>query len=207
MAYHTTPKMAKRKEAHRTRILLAAIHLFGKLGYHATTVPRIVRQSGSSIGAFYFYFRNKEDVFAAALEAIGEQIAAALNKAIAAAGDSTLAQMRAAVKGLVIYFSQHSAEARILIVESSGLTSRLANIRRSIIASHCRSVERALASIPHLSPGANLKVAASCWVGAVHESLYQWLEAPEGKRIPAESLAAEIARFNLQAIGVHEGTL
>jgi len=153
VAYHTTPKMAKRKEAYRARILHAAIHLFGKLGYHATTVPRIVRQSGSSIGAFYFYFRNKEDVFAAALEAIGEQIAAALNKAIAAAGDSTLTQMRAAVQGLVIYLSQHPAEARILIVESSGLTSRLANIRRSIIASHCRSVERVLASIPHLSPG------------------------------------------------------
>ncbi len=116
MAYHTTPKMAKRKEAHRARILHAAIHLFGKLGYHATTVPRIVRQSGSSIGAFYFYFRNKEDVFAAALEVIGAQIAAALNKAIGAAGDSTLTQMRAAVQGLVIYLSQHPAEARILIV-------------------------------------------------------------------------------------------
>src|SRR5882762_6270803 len=178
--------MAKRKEAHRARILHAAIHLFGKLGYHATTVPRIVRQSGSSIGAFYFYFRNKEHVFAAALEVIGAQIAGALNKAIAAAGDATLTQMRAAVAGLVIYFSQHPAEARILIVESSGLTSRLANI-------------------PHLIPGTNLKVAASCWVGAVHESLYQWLEAPKGKRIRAESLAAEIARFNLQAIGVHEG--
>src|SRR5712672_2493449 len=113
--------MAKRKEAHRARILHAAIHLLGKLGYHATTVPRIVRQSGSSIGAFYFYFRNKEDVFAAALEAIGEQIAAALNKAIAAAGESTLTQMRAAVKGLVGYLSQHPAEARILIVESPDL--------------------------------------------------------------------------------------
>lgn len=205
MAYHTTPKMAKRKEAHRARILHAAILLFGKLGYHATTVPRIVRQSGSSIGAFYFYFRNKEDVFAAALEAIGEQIAAALNKAIAASGDNILAQMKAAVEGLVLYLSQHPAEARILIVESSGLSSRLMNIRRSIIASHCRSVERALASIPRLIPGTNLKVAASCWVGAVLESLYQWLEVPEGQRIPAEKLAAEIARFNLEAIGVHEG--
>ena len=48
-------------------------------------MPSIVRESGSSTGTLYFYFRNKEDVFAAALEAIGDQIAAALNKAIAAA--------------------------------------------------------------------------------------------------------------------------
>src|SRR5882724_7502398 len=103
--------MAKRKEAHRTRILLAAIHLFGKLGYHATTVPRIVRQSGSSIGAFYFYFRNKEDVFAAALEAIGEQIAAALNKAIAAAGDSNLPDSLQDWRTFAARLSQVTAEA------------------------------------------------------------------------------------------------
>ena len=69
MAYRTTPKMVKRKEAHRARFLQTAIRLFGKQGYHATTVPRIVRESGSSTGAFYFYFRNKDDIFARALEA------------------------------------------------------------------------------------------------------------------------------------------
>jgi AcrR family transcriptional regulator len=52
MVYRTTPKMAKRKEAHRARLLRTAIRLFGKQGYHATTVPRIVRESGSSTGAF-----------------------------------------------------------------------------------------------------------------------------------------------------------
>ena len=62
MVYRTTPKMAQRKEAHRTKLLETAIRLFGKHGYHATTVPMIVKASGSSTGSFYFYFRNKEDV-------------------------------------------------------------------------------------------------------------------------------------------------
>ena len=96
MAYHTTPKMAKRKEAHRANLLQVAIRLFGKQGYHATTVPRIVRESGSSTGAFYFYFQNKDDIFARALEFIGEQIAGALNKAMASASGDTVSQMRLA---------------------------------------------------------------------------------------------------------------
>ena len=117
MVYHTTPKMAKRKEAHRAKFLQTAIHLFGSKGYHATTVPDIVREAGSSTGAFYFYFRNKEDVFASVLEFVGEQIAAVLNKAIAGAGENAISQMRVAVETFIVYLAAHPDEARVLIVE------------------------------------------------------------------------------------------
>src|SRR5208283_3152822 len=200
MVYRTTPKMAKRKEAHRAKLLQTAIRLFGKHGYHATTVPRIVRESGSSTGAFYFYFRNKDDVFTRALEVIGEQIATALNEAIAGAGGDTICQMRVAVETFILYLAEHPDEARILIVESSGLTANLAKVRRSIIASHCRSVEQALTSISASLPKLDPKVVASSWVGAVHESVYQWLDSPEEHRISAEALASEISSFNLRGI-------
>jgi TetR/AcrR family fatty acid metabolism transcriptional regulator len=205
MAYRTTPKMAERKEAHRAKLLKIAIHLFGKQGYHATTVPRIVRESGSSTGAFYFYFRNKDDIFACSLRAIEEQIAGALNKAMASAGGDTISQMRVAVETFILYLAEHPAEARILIVESSGLSPKLAEVRQSIMASHCRSVEQALIGISGSFSELNPKVVASCWVGAVHESVYQWLESPTEKRISAEALAREITRFNLRGIGVQEG--
>lgn len=201
MVYRTTPKMAKRKEAHRAKFLQTAIRLFGSQGCHATTVPDIVREAGSSTGAFYFYFRNKEDVFAAALELAGEKIAAALNKAIAGAGENTISQMRVAVETLIVYLAEHPDEARLLIVESSGLSRRLSNVRRAIIASHCRSVERALASSPRPMAGAARTVVASCWVGAVHEAVYQWLQTPQRQRIKAETLAREVSSFNLRGIG------
>jgi len=47
-------------------------------------------------------------------------------------------------------------------------------------------------------------VVASCWVGAVHESVYQWLELPTEKRISAEALAREISAFNLRVIGLEK---
>jgi TetR/AcrR family fatty acid metabolism transcriptional regulator len=184
VAYRTTPKMAKRKEAHRAKLLQTAIRLLGKHDYHATTIPSIVRESGSFTGAFYFYFRNKEDLFAQGLEVIGEQVAGALNKAIADAGKDTICQMRAAVETLVLYLADHQNEAHILIIESSASTPKLAKVRRSIIASHCRSVERALTSISRLLPGLDSKVVANCWVGAVHESVHQWLQTPKEKCRP-----------------------
>jgi len=135
VAYHTTPKMVERKQMHRAKLLQVAIRLFGKQGYHATTVPRIVRESGSSTGSFYFYFRNKDHIFASALEAIGEQVATALNKAIASAQGDSISQMRLAVETFILFLAEHPDEARILIIESSGLSARLARVRRSTVSS------------------------------------------------------------------------
>ena len=201
MAYRTTPKMALRKEAHRARLLRTAIRLFGKHGYHATTVPMIVKESGSSTGSFYFYFRNKEDVFAAALESFGKRIAGALNAAIAAAGDEPLLQMEAAVQRLVLLMSVNPDEARILIVESSGLSSRLEQIRRSIIDGHVQSVEQALVSLASVLPRQDAAVAARCWVGAVYESVYHWLGQPSNERCQARTFATAVSDFNLRGVG------
>ncbi len=205
MAYRTTPKMADRKQSRRRRLLQVAIRSFGRKGFHATTVPMIVSAAGSSTGSFYFYFRNKEDIYAAALQTIGENIAAALNAAIAAAGPEVFRQMRAAVSGLVRYLAEHPEEARILIIESSGLGKRLEAIRRSLVASHTRSVEHALAAVRPI--GLDAAVAASCWVGAVYEAVFHWLEQPAGERLPADQLSQAIAGFNLRAVGAPQELL
>ena len=199
--YRTTRKMAERKEARRKKLLSAAIVIFGRKGYHATTVPMIVRAANSSVGSFYFYFRNKEDIFAAALEALGEQISSALNEALRAAGPDVLARMRAAVKALVQFLAENPEEARILIVESSGLGKRLEAVRRQVIESHTRSVEQALRTLADRLPPLDAAVVASCWVGAVYEAVYRWLGHAPGERPPAEHLAEAIAEFNLRGIG------
>lgn len=201
MAYRTTPKMADRKRAHREHLLEVATRIFGRRGYHAATVPMIVAAAGSSVGSFYFYFRNKEDVFAATLAAIGESLSSELNRAIAAAGGDTFSQMKAAIAGLVGFLAEHPDAARILIVESSGLGKRLEAVRRGVIASHTRSVARALATLDRPMPGAEAAVVASCWVGAVHAAVQHWLEQPPDKRLPPAKLAKTIIEFNLRGIG------
>lgn len=201
MVYRATPKVLRRKEARRQRLLDKAIRLFGRNGYHATTVPMIVAAAGISTGTFYLYFRDKEDIFAAVLAQFGERISAALNQAMAAAGPDVLSHMQAAVKTLVQYLADHPQEARILIVESSGLGKRLESVRRRVVASHTRGVEQALAAVAHRPPPMEIAVVARCWVGAVYEAVFCWLEEPASDRIPAERLAKAIADFNLRGIG------
>lgn len=201
MVYRTTPKMAQRKQAHRAKLLNTAISLFGKRGYHATTVPMIVKASGSSTGSFYFYFRDKEDIFAAALEALGGRVAETLNAAIAAAGGDPVGQMRTAVDRFVLLMAERPDEARILIVESSGLGGRLEGVRRRIVDSHARSVEQAIARLRPNLPAFETALLARCWVGSVYESVYHWLEQPASRRPPAQTVARTVAEFDLRGIG------
>src|SRR5271167_1396326 len=63
-----TPTAGKReqtKQQNRRAILDAAREVFGELGFEAATVRDIIRRTNLSVGAFYNYYRSKDEVFAA----------------------------------------------------------------------------------------------------------------------------------------------
>jgi len=54
----------------RSQVLAAAIELFGKRGYHPTTVREIAERAGLSTGLVYQYFGDKEDVLYLGLQTV-----------------------------------------------------------------------------------------------------------------------------------------
>jgi AcrR family transcriptional regulator len=52
----------------RERLLESAKILFSQKGYYATSVEDIVASAGLSKGAFYFYFKSKEELFKSLVE-------------------------------------------------------------------------------------------------------------------------------------------
>lgn len=58
-----TGKRETTKKENRQKILLSARSLFAELGYEATAVRDIIRESGLSTGTFYNYFKAKEEIF------------------------------------------------------------------------------------------------------------------------------------------------
>jgi TetR/AcrR family transcriptional regulator, fatty acid metabolism regulator protein len=199
MAYRTTRKVAERKQQRRRLLLDVATQLFGEHGYHATTVPMVVEASGTSTGSFYSYFRGKEDVFVAVLEDTGERLAGYMNREIAAATDAS-GQMRAAVRALFRWLADHPSEARIVLVETSGLGGRPEETRGRIVESHVRSVQRALDTLGARIPGPPL-IVARCWVGAAYEAARHFLVAAEWDG-DVEQLAELVADFNLRGAGL-----
>ncbi|HEY1255647.1 MAG TPA: TetR/AcrR family transcriptional regulator, partial [Terracidiphilus sp.] len=171
--------------------------------YHATTVPMIVAESDSSVGSFYIHFRNKEDVFAAVLEALGETVSEIVQHA-KICHPNPLLDIPFGVESLFLYLADNPGAARILIVESSGLSPRLEQIRRLILnrqAEHVRqSLEQASQAIPDAISIPDPFIAARCLVGAVFESITSWLEQNPSQRAPAAQVARAVAEYNLRAI-------
>lgn len=63
-----TSKRAQSKAANRTAILEAGRRVFARIGFEATTVRDIIRETDLAAGTFYNYFKSKEQVFAAIAE-------------------------------------------------------------------------------------------------------------------------------------------
>lgn len=53
--------------AGKKKVLQAALKLFANNGFHATTTAKIAKQAGVSEGTIYKYFRSKDDLLAALL--------------------------------------------------------------------------------------------------------------------------------------------
>ncbi|MGA3135962.1 MAG: TetR/AcrR family transcriptional regulator [Terracidiphilus sp.] len=198
--YKTSKKMAKRKQERRRRFLDTAIALFGRLGYHAVTVPMMVAEAESSTGAFYLYFRNKEDVYAEALREIGARLATALTTAISRQTE-VAAQMGQAVESFVGWLAENPLETRMLM-EAATLGGRPEKIRREVIESHVRSVALAFEKAAPWIEARDRGLAASCWTGAVIEAAAAWLRMEQAERPDAAHLASMVKSFNLRGAGL-----
>ena len=196
MGYKQSERVASRKQVRRRQILEAAIALFGRLGYHAATVPLIVAEAGSSTGAFYLYFRNKEDVYVAVLNELGERLSGVLHAA--GAGETrTERKMRATVSAFVTWLTGNPPDARILL-EAATLGGRMEAVRRTIVESHMRSVSIALEHVAPWFDEYERTVVARCWVGSVLEAAVGWMALPYEERLEPERLAAIVSDFTLR---------
>jgi AcrR family transcriptional regulator len=199
MAYRKTQATEVRKEARRRLLLDAATKLFGKYGYHGTTVPMIVAEAGSSTGSFYMYFKNKEEAFNAALEEIGNAIEELL-EAVTRSQPDVLKRISEGLEAACMFLAQKPEQARILIAESWSISPRLGKTRRAMVAQQEEQLRRMLESAPAIFAADNPGVAARCIVGAALETLTRWLEDNPNSRMSASEVARTVAQFNTRAL-------
>jgi AcrR family transcriptional regulator len=78
----------RRSDQTRTRIVDAAEEVFGKHGYHGSSVVGITKQAGVGLGTFYLYFPSKIDIYRHLLRARQNEFIQASRDAYEGATDS-----------------------------------------------------------------------------------------------------------------------
>src|SRR3954462_12073912 len=59
---------SRRKPDTRQRLIKAATEVVARQGFHAASVDAIARRAGYSIGALYWHFSNKDELFLAVFD-------------------------------------------------------------------------------------------------------------------------------------------
>lgn len=97
----------------RQKLLDAAEHVFGEVGYHDASIVKVTEAAGVGQGTFYLYFGSKKDVFDELVRDLNRRVRHAMKKA-SSQGETRL---EAELLGFGAYFeftSTHPALYRII---------------------------------------------------------------------------------------------
>jgi len=192
----TAERRDERLERRRGRIAEAALALFASQGYTVTSVDEIVARAKVSKSAFYEFFESKEDCFR---EVLVQEGGALIHDVLtcAATGHDHRERLRLGITTFVGSCFERPDVARLLIVESVGLSRGVERVRHDLQSRFADAVaDEVRHAKAHDGFFANQEphVFGRAVVGAVSDAVGYFLTHPgSGAESLAESLCAIFA--------------
>jgi AcrR family transcriptional regulator len=158
-------------------LLDAGLHLFGTLGYSATSLTALCAEGGVSPRHFYDIHPGREQLLAELYDEIASEVGRAVRAAQLAAPLTVEAQISRGLEAAVSLLTHNPCRARVLVVEIVGVSPALDEVRREgirrfagvITESHTRLV------LGGVIPPREFGALAIGLVGAIKELLTDWL--------------------------------
>jgi len=190
----------QQREETRRKILESAEQVFSAKGYYNSVVDDIVKASGTSKGAVYFYFESKEQIFLSLVEeytgSLAQEIQLALQRT-----RGLVAQVEAAVASLIRNFQAHRNLAKILLVDWLAVGAEFQGKRialKAMLAEVLRGYLDRAVEDGKIAPQ-DTETAVYVWIGAISEVVVRWLNT--GKPDPLEEVLAPLTQLLLRSVG------
>lgn len=195
-------KTLSKAELTQQNILDAAVEVFAQKGYHDTRVDDIAESSGTSKGAVYFHFANKEAIFHAVIDKFASRLAAGLENAIEGE-ERGVYRVHAALQTCMEIFKRYRHLAKIFLIQANGLGSVFEEQRLEINQRFAQLIQVYLDQAVEegdIQP-LDTEVAAMAWMGAIYEVVIRWVLT--GEPDPERALPA-LRTFLLRSVGIAE---
>lgn len=192
----------ERRAERRRKLLAAGLALFTDAGYANTSVERICSTAGVTGRHFYEEFSSREQLLQAVYDDIVETAFALVRDQVAAAPPGLEARLDAGVAAYMHALLDDPRHARIVIVESLGVSAELDQHRRETGSVFTAFIEHEAATL--LAEGVPLRgtpFTTLALVAAIHELTVAWLAAPEPP--PIDELVAEGVRI-ITAVALYD---
>jgi len=201
MPYKKSDKSKVRKDEKRKLIFETAARVFADKGYHATAVKDITDEVEISVGTFYLYFKNKEDLFEKLYEEMAEKISAINSYAIYAGSKVRSVEERftRAIASSIWAYIRYKELSKIMLIEAVGLNPRFEQKYAEITGKSAENMQSVLSMLKQkgLIDVPDVKVAAFAYEGAFSVITY-WLRT--GCQEDLREYAYPLAFFLLQAL-------
>ena len=187
----TTPKGVRT----RADILAAARQVFSEVGYVETRMGDVVEAADLSMGAVYRYFDNKEDLFAAVIADLHEDLFRASRTSISLAQDPYGALYEANLGYLSLYHDNR--DLMRAFIESTAMEPRFREIWWNMRERH---VDRFVAVARSVGitdvDGIPSKTVAQAMASLVEQSAYSWFahHALLDQQVDVETAARIVTR-------------
>jgi AcrR family transcriptional regulator len=185
------PVATKRSEqaaATRERLVEAAMRLFARRGYTASSVAAIGEEAGTSRGLVNFHFATKENLLRAVIERIVDELEREMFPSDPA--DDPLVALAVLVQAHERYLTEQPERARLLFrLQAEALNPALGV--HAFADLHHRWLERTLTwwergrANGQIDPQLDHNAVATFTIGALRGIALEWLLAPESVELHA----------------------
>lgn len=203
MVYKKSDKTEIRKDEKRKLIFETAAKVFAERGYHQTSVKNITDTAKISVGTFYLYFKNKEDLFEKLYDEMEQIINKVNNYAIEMKAESAGERFSHVVAASIWTYQRYRELAKILLIEAVGLSPRFEEKYASIMIKSCQTMEVTLQRLKDkgLVDVPDVKVAAIAHEGAFNHAITYWLRVNDKADLKVYTYPLTV--FSLQALKIN----
>jgi AcrR family transcriptional regulator len=177
LSYKTPKDVEERKKENQKRILDTAAVIFAERGYHATTVKDVVNEAGMSVGSFYFYFKNKEDLLEKLYDLIVPLILKVLERDVSADNFGVIERICDVVTLTFAFFQERKELARVMLIEAIGITPDLDRKNAEGFKVLLSAIEKSLETFQkdNRIRTENIELTSMAMLGEVYFVMMNWL--------------------------------
>jgi len=202
MVYKSSKETQERKDLKKKHIILTAIKVFSAHGYHGTTVKDVVEEADISVGTFYFYFKNKEDLFNTLYDDVSEEFFTALCNALGNIHNEIDLGFSKAIAFFLKVIDANRPLAKIMLIEAVGLNPDFERKRAEVTQKFVNYTagyfeqmkECSNISIP------DVKICSLAFIGTLYNVIMDWLQSNTLNSLTDYAYALTI--YNLQALKI-----
>ena len=195
-------KTEDKKELKRQAILKAAADVFSKKGYIETSIKDITNEASISVGSFYSYFNNKEEILLQIFDEISNMSMNAASESSKALKDNVIEQFTTSMTSAICIYAKNKEFAKILFVKSMGINELFENKRTEILDRTTIYLKKLLEHLntKHLCGIDNIEISSVLITHSIFGVITNWLD--ERLKCNIKDIISSLCAYHLKALNI-----